>query len=82
MKMNLRNSLAHVCIAATALSSFAAEPERIVRTRVELNVTPVPLPAPKPSERRGLTIANNPPQQSEVQPIADKLDELINALRR
>lgn len=30
----------------------------------------------------GLTIANNPPQQSEVQPIADKLDELINALRR
>jgi hypothetical protein len=30
----------------------------------------------------GLTIANNPPQQWEVQPIADKLDELINALRR
>ena len=30
----------------------------------------------------GLAIANNPPQQSEVQPIADKLDELINALRR
>jgi septal ring factor EnvC (AmiA/AmiB activator) len=29
-----------------------------------------------------LTIANNPPQQYEVQPIADKLDELINALRR
>ena len=29
-----------------------------------------------------LTIANNPPQQSEVQPIADKLDELINSLRR
>ena len=30
----------------------------------------------------GLTINNNPPQQFEVQPIADKLDELINALRR
>lgn len=29
-----------------------------------------------------LTISNNPPQQSEVQPIADKLDELIGALRR
>ena len=29
-----------------------------------------------------LTIANNPPQQGEVQPIADKLDELINSLRR
>jgi hypothetical protein len=29
-----------------------------------------------------LTISNNPPQQWEVQPIADKLDELINALRR
>ena len=29
-----------------------------------------------------LTINNNPPQQSEVQPIADKVDELINALRR
>ena len=30
----------------------------------------------------GLIIGNNPPQQFEVQPIADKLDELINALRR
>ncbi len=30
----------------------------------------------------GLTITNNPPQQFEVQPIADKVDELINALRR
>ena len=29
-----------------------------------------------------LNIANNPPQQFEVQPIADKVDELINALRR
>ena len=29
-----------------------------------------------------LTINNNPPQQVEVQPIADKVDELINALRR
>ena len=29
-----------------------------------------------------LTINNNPPQQSDVQPIADKLDELITALRR
>ena len=29
-----------------------------------------------------LVIANNPPQQSEVQPIADKLDELINTLFR
>ena len=29
-----------------------------------------------------LTINNNPPQQFEVQPIADKVDELINALRR
>ena len=29
-----------------------------------------------------LTIAHNPPQQFEVQPIADKLDELINSLRR
>ena len=29
-----------------------------------------------------LTINNNPPQNFEVQPIADKLDELINALRR
>ncbi len=29
-----------------------------------------------------LAIANNPPQNFEVQPIADKLDELINALRR
>ena len=29
-----------------------------------------------------LTINNNPPQQWEVQPIADKVDELINALRR
>ena len=29
-----------------------------------------------------LTINHNPPQQSEVQPIADKVDELINALRR
>jgi hypothetical protein len=30
----------------------------------------------------GLGIVNDPPQQFEVQPIADKLDELINALRR
>ena len=30
----------------------------------------------------GLAIANNPTQPSDVQPIADKLDELINALRR
>jgi len=30
----------------------------------------------------GLTIANNPPQQWGVQPIADNVDELINALRR
>ena len=30
----------------------------------------------------GLVIGNNPPQQYEVQPIADKVDELINALRR
>ena len=29
-----------------------------------------------------LTINTNPPQQFEVQPIADKVDELINALRR
>ena len=29
-----------------------------------------------------LTINNNPPQSFEVQPIADKVDELINALRR
>jgi hypothetical protein len=29
-----------------------------------------------------LNITNNPPQQYEVQPIADKLDELISALRR
>ena len=29
-----------------------------------------------------LTINNNPPQLWEVQPIADKVDELINALRR
>ena len=29
-----------------------------------------------------LTINNNPPQQWEVQPIADKVDELINSLRR
>ena len=29
-----------------------------------------------------LTINNNPPQQFEVQPIADKVDELINSLRR
>ena len=29
-----------------------------------------------------LSIANNPPQQFEVQPIADKVDELINSLRR
>ena len=30
----------------------------------------------------GLNISNNPPQQSEVQPIADKLNALINALRK
>lgn len=30
----------------------------------------------------GLAIGNNPPQQGDVQPIADKLDELINTLRR
>ena len=29
-----------------------------------------------------LVINNNPPQQSDVQPIADKVDELINNLRR
>ena len=29
-----------------------------------------------------LSIMNNPPQQFEVQPIADKVDALINALRR
>ena len=29
-----------------------------------------------------LSINNNPPQNYEVQPIADKVDELINALRR
>lgn len=29
-----------------------------------------------------LSLNNNPPQNFEVQPIADKLDELINALRR
>ena len=30
----------------------------------------------------GIFIGNNPPQPSDVQPIADKVDELINALRR
>ena len=30
----------------------------------------------------GLSISNTPPQPGDVQPIADKLDELINALRR
>lgn len=30
----------------------------------------------------GLAIGNNRPQQWEVQPIADKLDERTNALRR
>lgn len=30
----------------------------------------------------GLSIGNNPPQNYDVQPIADKLDELINVLRR
>ena len=29
-----------------------------------------------------LAINNNPPQQFEVQPIADKVDDLINSLRR
>ncbi len=29
-----------------------------------------------------LTVNNNPAQNWEVQPIADKVDELINALRR
>ena len=29
-----------------------------------------------------LTINNNPPQQSDVQPIADKVDQLINTLLR
>lgn len=29
----------------------------------------------------GLVINNNPPQNSDVQPLADKLDELINTLR-
>ena len=29
-----------------------------------------------------LTINSNPPQNYEVRPIADKVDELINALRR
>ena len=29
-----------------------------------------------------LTINNNPPQQWEVQPIADKVDQLINTLLR
>ena len=29
-----------------------------------------------------LVISNNPPQQSDVQPIADKLDQLINVLLR
>ena len=29
-----------------------------------------------------LSINNNPPQPTDVQPIADKVDELINALRR
>ena len=31
---------------------------------------------------RNLVINNNPPQQFEVQPIADKVDDLINSLRR
>lgn len=30
----------------------------------------------------GFFIGNNPTQPSDVQPIADKLDELISALRR
>lgn len=30
----------------------------------------------------GLAIINDPPELAEVQPIADKMDELINALRR
>ena len=29
-----------------------------------------------------LTVTNNPPQPGDVQPIADKVDELINSLRR
>lgn len=29
-----------------------------------------------------LTLPNNPPNNFEVQPIADKVDELINALRK
>ena len=29
-----------------------------------------------------LTISNNPPQQSDVQPIADKVDQMINMLFR
>jgi len=30
----------------------------------------------------GLSISNNPTQPGDVQPIADKMDELINSLRR
>ena len=55
--MNLRLSLfVLVSLTATALPCPAAEPERIVHSRLEIIVTPIVLPAPKPAERRSLAL--------------------------
>ena len=55
--MDLRLTLLTlVYLAATAFPSHSAELERIVRSRLEVSVTPIMLPASKPAERRSLAI--------------------------
>ena len=74
---------AHVAFGASERWSIDAQAAQITDLQNQLNAAI----ATTSSNSNGvgnlsLTINNNPPQQFEVQPIADKMDELINALRR
>ena len=75
------NSLKALIDAQAA--QVAAQSAQIASLQAQLNAaiagTANNIPGVSPLN---LAINNNPPQQFEVQPIADKLDQLINALLR
>ena len=82
----LRHALAKVfCAIGASADNYTAMRERTDATAREnfssaaIAGTANDIPAVSPLN---LTINNNPPQQWEVQPIADKLDQLINTLLR
>lgn len=81
----LRHALAKVfCAIGVSVDDYAAMRERAVAAPKK-NFSNAAIAGSSNSNavaNLSLSIGNNPQQQWEVQPIADKLDDLINALRR